>query len=91
MKNEEWAAQTERRAELARAMLRCSQTSTKSMGCANRTQSRACSSYAEVQPDIDEVNGLRESCGRENRMAILHSSFFTLHLNNYSSFLQCSS
>ena len=50
MKNEEWAAQTERRAELARAMLRCSQTST-------------------------IVNGLRESCGRGNRMAILHSSF----------------
>ena len=25
-------------------------------GCANRTQSRACSSYAKVQPAIDEVN-----------------------------------
>ena len=26
-------------------------------GCANRTQSRACSSYAEVQPALDKVNG----------------------------------
>ena len=25
-------------------------------GCANRTQSRACLSYAEVKPAIDEVN-----------------------------------
>ncbi|MCI6829064.1 MAG: hypothetical protein MR924_07385 [Prevotella sp.] len=26
-------------------------------GCANRMQSQACLSYAEVQPGIDEVNG----------------------------------
>ncbi|MCI6828479.1 MAG: hypothetical protein MR924_04330 [Prevotella sp.] len=26
-------------------------------GCANRTQSRACLSYAEVKPAIDEANG----------------------------------
>lgn len=25
-------------------------------GCANRTKSRACSSYAEVKPAIEEVN-----------------------------------
>ena len=25
-------------------------------GCANRTQSRACSRYAEVKPAIDKVN-----------------------------------
>ena len=32
-------------------------------GCANRMQSQACLSYAEVQPGIDEVNGMRMPLG----------------------------
>ena len=35
-------------------------------GCANRMQSQACLSYAEVQPSIDEVNGLRDNGLRDN-------------------------
>ena len=35
-------------------------------GCANRMQSQACLSYAEVQPGIDEVNGLRDNGPRDN-------------------------
>ena len=32
-------------------------------GCANREESQACLSYPEVQPAIDEVNGLRKPRG----------------------------
>ena len=33
-----------------------SATEGKANGCANRVESRACSSYPEVKPAIDEVN-----------------------------------
>ena len=57
-------------------------------GCANRTQSRACSSYAKVKPVIDEVNGCAMTsgkisakiftigCYRGSNFFILHSSLF---------------
>ena len=34
-------------------------------GCANRAESRACSSYPEVKPAIDEVNRLRDEIIKE--------------------------
>ena len=41
-------------------------------GCANRMQSQACLIYAEVQPSIDEVNGLRDNGLRDNGLGVCY-------------------
>ena len=49
----------------------------KSMGCANREESQACLSYPEVQPAIDEVNGLRKPRGEPSLLELSRITFIS--------------